>query len=40
MKSWYVYYNDRTGVIVRKDFENEKEARKFAAKCDGRVWYE
>ncbi len=40
MKSWYVYYNDRTGAIVRKKFENEKEARKFAAKYDGRVWYE
>lgn len=40
MKSWHVYYNDRTGVIARKKFENEKEARKFAAKYDGRVWYE
>lgn len=40
MKNWYVYYNNRAGVIVRKKFESEKEARKFAAKYDGRVWYE
>ena len=37
MNSCYVYYNDRTGAIVRKKFENEKEDRKFAAKYDGRV---
>lgn len=40
MKNWYVYYNDRAGVIVRKKFKNEEKARKFATKFGGRVWCE